>query len=139
MFITTDTLNSINLELTDYCNAACPMCSRFKWDGSLHKEKVNQNHTTLKILQKRIPEKIIKQLKQFHEIFTSFHIDHHLDLLSRIFTNKNNSQPRGHDKNNSRFLPNANPIHHINPSQSATWPIQKHALGHTYGTTPTIL
>ena len=70
MFITTDTLNSINLEFTDYCNAACPMCSRFKWDGSLYEEKVNQNHNTLEMLQKRIPEKIIKQLKQFRSVGT---------------------------------------------------------------------
>lgn len=63
MYITPGNLNIINLEFTDYCNAACPMCSRFKWDGSLYKEKVNQNHTKLEILKTRIPEKIIKQLK----------------------------------------------------------------------------
>jgi MoaA/NifB/PqqE/SkfB family radical SAM enzyme len=70
MFITPDNLNIINLEFTDYCNAACPMCARFKTDGSLYREKVNQNHTTLATLQKRIPEKIIKQLKKVHSIGT---------------------------------------------------------------------
>lgn len=70
MFITPDNLNTINLEFTDYCNAACPMCSRFKTDGTLYKEKVNQNHNTLDVLQKRIPEKIIKQLKDFYSVGT---------------------------------------------------------------------
>lgn len=70
MFITPENLNTINLEFTDYCNAACPMCSRFKWDGSLYEEKVNQNHNTLDVLQKRIPEKIIKQLKDFYSVGT---------------------------------------------------------------------
>jgi MoaA/NifB/PqqE/SkfB family radical SAM enzyme len=70
MFITPETLNTINLEFTDYCNAACPMCSRFKWDGSLYKEKVNQNHNKLEVLQKRIPKKIIEQLKRFYSVGT---------------------------------------------------------------------
>ena len=62
MFITPDNLNVINFEFTDYCNAACPMCSRFKWDGSLNQDKVNKNHTSLATLKERIPEKIIAQL-----------------------------------------------------------------------------
>ena len=70
MFITPDNVNVFNLEFTDYCNAACPMCSRFKWDGTLYKEKVNQNHTSLKALQKNVPEKIIKQLKNVISIGT---------------------------------------------------------------------
>jgi len=70
MFITPKNLNIINLEFTDYCNAACPMCSRFKWDGSLYEEKVNQNHNKLEVLQKRIPVKIIEQLKLFYSVGT---------------------------------------------------------------------
>ena len=70
MFITPDNLNSINLEFTNYCNAACPMCSRFKWDGSLYEEKVNKNHNTLEVLQKNISKKIIKQLKRFYSCGT---------------------------------------------------------------------
>jgi MoaA/NifB/PqqE/SkfB family radical SAM enzyme len=70
MFITPENLNTINLEFTDYCNAACPMCARYKWNGELYKEKVNQNHNNLKTLQKRIPEKIIKQLKKFYSVGT---------------------------------------------------------------------
>ena len=69
-YITIDNLNVINVELTDYCNAACPMCSRFKWDGSLYKEKVNSNHTTLSLIKNKIPLKVIKQLKMFYSIGT---------------------------------------------------------------------
>jgi MoaA/NifB/PqqE/SkfB family radical SAM enzyme len=70
MFITPENLNIINLEFTDYCNAACPMCSRFKWDGTLYKEKVNSNHNTLQTLKKHIPIEIIKQLKRFYSVGT---------------------------------------------------------------------
>ena len=70
MFITPDNLNVINFEFTDYCNAACPMCSRFKWDGSLNQDKVNKNHTSLATLKERIPEKIIAQLHKVKSIAT---------------------------------------------------------------------
>ena len=46
-YITTDNITSINAELSNYCNAACPMCARFFIDGKLNKEKVNSIHTTL--------------------------------------------------------------------------------------------
>lgn len=70
MFITPENLNTINLEFTDYCNAACPMCARFKWDGTLYREKVNSNHNRLETLKKNIPIKIIKQLKRFYSVGT---------------------------------------------------------------------
>ena len=69
-YTTIDNLNVINAELTNYCNAACPMCSRFKWDGSLYKEKVNSDHTSLSLIKDKIPIKVIKQLKKFHSIGT---------------------------------------------------------------------
>ena len=40
-FINLENLNIINFELTDYCNAACPMCVRHDWDGNLRKNLVN--------------------------------------------------------------------------------------------------
>lgn len=70
MFITPENLNIINLEFTDYCNAACPMCARFTWDGSLYKQKVNQNHNRLEVLKKNIPESIVRQLKRFYSTGT---------------------------------------------------------------------
>lgn len=70
MFITPENLNIINLEFTDYCNAACPMCARFKWDGTLYEEKVNSNHNTLEVLKKNIPIEIINQLKRFYSVGT---------------------------------------------------------------------
>ena len=69
-YINIDNLNVINVELTDYCNAACPMCSRFKWDGSLYTEKVNKNHTTLELIQDKIPLDVIKRLKKFYSVGT---------------------------------------------------------------------
>jgi hypothetical protein len=35
-FITIDNLNSIMAEMTDYCNAACPMCNRYDWNLNLN-------------------------------------------------------------------------------------------------------
>lgn len=69
-YINIDNLNVINVELTDYCNAACPMCSRFRWDGSLYKEKINQNHTTIALIKEKIPLAVIKRLKKFYSIGT---------------------------------------------------------------------
>lgn len=64
-YITIDNINSINAELTNYCNAACPMCARYFIDGVLNKERVNSWHTTLEFLKDRIGDKIIRQLKLF--------------------------------------------------------------------------
>ena len=69
-YITIDNLNTINVELTNYCNAACPMCARFKWDGELNKEKVNSVHTSLSLIKNKIPIKVIKQLKRFYSVGT---------------------------------------------------------------------
>jgi MoaA/NifB/PqqE/SkfB family radical SAM enzyme len=68
-YINIDNLNVINAELTDYCNASCPMCARFKWDGSLYQEKVNKNHTTLNLI-KKIPIVVIRRLKKFYSVGT---------------------------------------------------------------------
>ena len=71
MFIRPDNLNVINFEFTDFCNAACPMCSRFNEnDGTLNTDRVNKNHTTLELLKRRIPENIIKQLKRVRSVGT---------------------------------------------------------------------
>ena len=64
-YITTGNLNAINAELTNYCNAACPMCARYFIDGKLNKDKVNYAHTTLSWLQDKIGIGIAKQLKRF--------------------------------------------------------------------------
>tara|TARA_S200002703_G_scaffold25558_2_gene22019 strand:+ start:9 stop:1022 length:1014 start_codon:yes stop_codon:yes gene_type:complete len=64
-YITTDNINRINAELTNFCNAACPMCARYFIDGVLNKGKVNNTHTTLNFLKEKIGKKIISQLKHF--------------------------------------------------------------------------
>jgi MoaA/NifB/PqqE/SkfB family radical SAM enzyme len=64
-YITTDNITSINAELTNYCNAACPMCARYFIDGGLIKDKVNSMHTSLNFIKDKIGIKIIKQLNRF--------------------------------------------------------------------------
>ena len=64
-YITIDNINSINAELTNYCNAACPMCNRFNSDGKLFKDKVNSQHTTLNFLREKLDISLIKNLKRF--------------------------------------------------------------------------
>ena len=48
-YINIGNLKTINAELTNYCNAACPMCPRFDFDLNLIKDytKININHTSL--------------------------------------------------------------------------------------------
>ena len=50
-------------EMTDYCNAACPMCNRFDWDLNLIKGVTNAHHTTLEFVKQRIGDEIISRLK----------------------------------------------------------------------------
>ena len=64
-YITIDNINSINAELTNYCNAACPMCARYFIDGVLNKDKVNSKHTTLQFLKDKIGIGILSRLKKF--------------------------------------------------------------------------
>jgi MoaA/NifB/PqqE/SkfB family radical SAM enzyme len=64
-YITTDKITSINAELSNYCNAACPMCARYFIDGKLVKDKVNSSHTSLEFIKDKIGIDIIKQLKNF--------------------------------------------------------------------------
>jgi len=61
-FITTDNLTHIMAEMTDYCNAACPMCNRYDWNLDLVKGVTNSNHTTLDFVKRRIGERIIEKL-----------------------------------------------------------------------------
>lgn len=64
-FITIDNLNSINAELSNYCNAACPMCSRYDWELNLVKDKTNNAYTSLDDIKNKIGIKVIKQLQRF--------------------------------------------------------------------------
>ncbi len=62
-YITTDNLTSIMAEMTDYCNAACPMCNRFDWNLNLVKGITNSHHTTLEFIKKRIGSDVISRLR----------------------------------------------------------------------------
>ena len=64
-YITIKNLNKINAELTNYCNAACPMCARYSIDGVLNKELVNTMHTSLALIKEKIGTDIVKRLQYF--------------------------------------------------------------------------
>ena len=65
-YITVDNLNIINAELSNYCNAACPMCPRFDFNINLIKEITNNSHTTLETVRNNIGYKILSQLNKFY-------------------------------------------------------------------------
>lgn len=69
-YITIDNINSINAELSNYCNAACPMCNRYDWDLNLVKGKVNNSNTSLDTFVNKIGVKIVKQLRKLYSCGT---------------------------------------------------------------------
>ena len=69
-YITIDNLNCINAELSNYCNAACPMCSRYDWNLDFVEGKVNNAYTKLEVFEEKIGKKVIGQLKKFYSCGT---------------------------------------------------------------------
>jgi MoaA/NifB/PqqE/SkfB family radical SAM enzyme len=69
-YITTTNINAINAELSNYCNAACPMCSRFDFDLKLRKDVTNDKHTSLELFKEKIGDNIIKNLWHFYSCGT---------------------------------------------------------------------
>ena len=65
-YINIDNLNTINAELSNYCNSACPMCPRFDFDLNLIKSITNNAHTTLETIRDRIGAKVLANLKRFY-------------------------------------------------------------------------
>jgi len=65
-YINIGNLNTINAELSNYCNSACPMCPRFDFDLNLIKDITNNSHTTLDVVKDRIGSRILSQLKKFY-------------------------------------------------------------------------
>ena len=65
-YINIGNLNTINAELSNYCNSACPMCPRFDLDLNLIKPITNNAHTTLKIIKDRIGNKVLANLTSFY-------------------------------------------------------------------------
>jgi MoaA/NifB/PqqE/SkfB family radical SAM enzyme len=64
-YITVDGINHINAELSNYCNAACPMCARFDSQQNLVSEITNKNHTTLDDIKNKIGDEVIANLSSF--------------------------------------------------------------------------
>ena len=69
-YITIDNINGINAELSNYCNAACPMCARFNFKLELRKDVTNTSHTSLNLIKDKIGSTIIKRLKRFYSCGT---------------------------------------------------------------------
>ncbi len=65
-YINIGNLKTINAELTNYCNAACPMCPRFDFDLNLVKESTNNSHTTLEIIKNNIGPQVLAQIERFY-------------------------------------------------------------------------
>lgn len=64
-YINIDAINHINAELSNYCNAACPMCARFDAEQNLIKPITNNAHTTFDDIRDRIGARVIRNLKIF--------------------------------------------------------------------------
>lgn len=69
-YITIENINSINAELSNYCNAACPMCARFDFNLNLRKDVTNDKHTSFELFKEKIGDKIIKNLWHFYSCGT---------------------------------------------------------------------
>ena len=60
--ITVDNLNFLDIELTNWCNANCPMCARTNDDGTPASELINNSHLTLDLIDRQIGSKIVSQV-----------------------------------------------------------------------------
>ena len=65
-YISIDNLNTINAELSNYCNSACPMCPRFDMNLNLIKDITNNSHTTLDVVKNKIGSKLLSRLEKFY-------------------------------------------------------------------------
>jgi len=65
-YINIGNLNTINAELSNYCNSACPMCPRFDFDLNLISEITNNSHTGLGIIKNKIGSKVLSRIKRFY-------------------------------------------------------------------------
>ena len=65
-YINIGNLNTINAELSNYCNSACPMCPRFDLNLNLIKDITNNAHTTLKIIIDKIGPAVLSKINHFY-------------------------------------------------------------------------
>ena len=65
-YINIGNLNTINAELSNYCNSACPMCPRFDFDLNLISEITNNSHTGLGIIKNKIGSKVLSRINRFY-------------------------------------------------------------------------
>lgn len=58
-------IKTVHVEVTGKCNAACPMCSRYKLDGTLQDELV-ESHLTKDIFYKCFNDAFVKQVEHVY-------------------------------------------------------------------------
>jgi hypothetical protein len=57
----------LQIEITTFCNAACPSCERANYKvGTIYKRHLNSIHVSLKQLQKWLPLEEMKSMEVFH-------------------------------------------------------------------------
>jgi len=61
--ITIENLTTFDIELSNWCNANCPMCARNNFDGTPNSDLINKDHLTLKVLDQHIGAKIFSGMK----------------------------------------------------------------------------
>ena len=64
-YIKLQDINHINAELSNYCNAACPMCARFDYSQNLIKDITNNSHTTLDDMKNKIGPVVLENISIF--------------------------------------------------------------------------
>jgi MoaA/NifB/PqqE/SkfB family radical SAM enzyme len=63
MFIELDRIKSLEVELSTYCNAACPGCSRHYWGTSTKRSELVEEHLDIDTVTK-----VIKQIPNINEL-----------------------------------------------------------------------
>lgn len=61
-FWTYENLNSVHVELSSKCNAACPGCSRFEMNSPIVKESLKQQSVSLDQFKNWFPPKLVPQI-----------------------------------------------------------------------------
>lgn len=62
-FFNYEELRQLHIELTNHCNAACPMCTRFHMNSPLVRPDLNLDQITLEKFKKYFPPEVVKKLE----------------------------------------------------------------------------
>ena len=62
-FFNYDELRQLHIELTNACNAACPMCTRFHTNSPLIRPDLTIDQITIEKFKKYFPPEVIQKLE----------------------------------------------------------------------------